>query len=192
MGTSRHFPKYSLETPELVALQINLCSFHGGNRSVAECKQIATDISKFMAYATKFGFKWRELWEEQKLKSYVKLLEETGIGADGICSKLDRLQCGLRYVTREHKHLYSVHNQEIKSALDKLGVWKGSFRSKRLTHAMTRAAEYQDTTDEDLIVIKKPLGSEKSKKSPTKSQLVMQRIHLRKIKTLFRVICSSF
>ena len=77
----------------------NLTSFDGGFKSPQEALQIAQDMSKFLAHADPSTARWSVVTNQEKLKSFVNKLESSGVGPNGICTKIDRLVMALQYAT---------------------------------------------------------------------------------------------
>ena len=50
----------------------NLASFNGGNRSLSEVRQIASDVSKFLVYACSTKCTWECYRNVQSMKNYVQ------------------------------------------------------------------------------------------------------------------------
>ena len=78
----------------------NLTSFDGGFKSPQEALQIAQDMLKFLAHADPSTARWSVVTNQEKLKSFVNKLESSGVGPNGICTKIDRLVTALQYATR--------------------------------------------------------------------------------------------
>ena len=75
----------------------NIVNFDGGKRSITEARQIASDVSKYMAFACDKKCDWESFTEIDTLKSFVEQLEKDGIGSDGITTKLERLEIAIKY-----------------------------------------------------------------------------------------------
>ena len=56
----------------------NLTSFDGGRRSLSEARQIAADVSKYLAFANENSFDWKLLTSIQSLKKYIEKCEGDG------------------------------------------------------------------------------------------------------------------
>ena len=81
----------------------NLCSFDGGGRSPAEARQIASDVSKYLAYNNNISCKWEALLDISSMRVYVNKLEANKIGVNVISNKLNCLHMAFRYATRTKK-----------------------------------------------------------------------------------------
>ena len=149
-GSTRSFPHYDLKkTSELVKFHDNLTSFDGGSKSSIEADQICMDISKYLAFADCKCFSWNHLLNPDKLKSYITHLQKNGVGPDGVLTKLDRIQAAVRYLMRDLVQ-YKKHVTEGKIILERLALWKTSFRAEKIANVRDRAAREKDTTSEDL------------------------------------------
>ena len=168
-GSTRSFTNYSSETPELVKFRENLTSFDGGHKSVPDARQISSDIGKYFAHVDKSKIKWISLFDQVSLKSYVDKLVDSKIGPDGIMSKLERLIIAINYTLRELK-LSSSEMQMAKLAKERIEAWKGSFKVKKSSHAMEKAAhdaaEERDVS-EDIQSLHHVLSSKRAEKRLT-------------------------
>ena len=168
-GSTRSFTNYSSETPELVKFRENLTSFDGGHKSVPDERQISSDIGKYFAHVGKTKIKWISLFDQVSLKSYVDKLVDSKIGPDGIMSKLERLIIAINYTLRELK-LSSSEMQMAKLAKERIEAWKGSFKVKKSSHAMEKAAhdaaEERDVS-EDIQSLHHVLSSKRAEKRLT-------------------------
>ena len=79
----------------------NLQSFNGGRTPPAEARQIAVDVSKYLAFANQRRCQWSDLADMDRLFKYIDLLQNTSmIGPNGIVTKIHRLQQALLYLRR--------------------------------------------------------------------------------------------
>ena len=102
-----------------------------------------------MAFADCKSFSWNHLLDPDKLKSYISHLQKNGIGPDGVLTKLDRVQTAIKYVMRDLVQ-YKKCGTEGKIILERLALWKTSFRSEKIANVRDRAAREKDTTSKDL------------------------------------------
>ena len=114
-GSTKHYKRFNIDEEPLIGeFMKNLASFDGGKRSLPEVRQIASDVSKFLAYACSTKCTWECYRNIQSIKNYVQRLQDDRIGSDGMTTKLDRLKTGLQYACREGKiHLSSDEFQMI-------------------------------------------------------------------------------
>ena len=124
-----------------------LPTFDGGSKSPPEAYQISTDISKYLAFADIHKFSWDHLLDVDRMKMYVHKLENDSIGPDGILSKLDHLQTGVKYIMRVLPKCNA--SQEGKQALERVQLWKSSFQTKKVQHGKQKAVREKDTAEED-------------------------------------------
>ena len=162
-GNTRHFKSYTLDTPEVKKFADNLCSFNGRSKPAHLAKQIAVDIAKFIAFSDETKFSWLNITNESKIRGHVEKLEEAGVGPDGILTKLERLQLGMKYALMEIENVRK-HKEEAELASSRIDMWKGTFKVKKLTHAHNVAAESVDKTDDDLEFLRKLLSNETAKR----------------------------
>ena len=74
-GSTKHYPCFNIdEEPLLVAFVNNLTSFDGGSKTLIEARQVATDVSKYLAFANHSSCKWECLTDTNKLKEFIELL----------------------------------------------------------------------------------------------------------------------
>ena len=57
-GSTRSFPNYSPDTPELFEFSENLTGFDSGHKSLPDTRQISSDIGKFFAHVYKAKIRW--------------------------------------------------------------------------------------------------------------------------------------
>ena len=95
-----------------------------------EAKQVAVDVGKYLAFAGTTTFSWAELLERDKLRSYVAKLEDAGIGAEGICTKIERLSNAVTYACLEVPSLFS-RKEEASFIKDSLSSWRNTFRREK-------------------------------------------------------------
>lgn len=157
-GSTRNFPHYKPETPQIAKLHQTLISFDGGSKSTQQAKQITTDISKFLAFADSTKFDWNCLSSYKTIREYIKKLEEYEVGPDGILSKLDNFQLVIKYCIREVK---DFPHDAGKDAIDRIGTWKSTFRTKKTATMHARVMRSADSTslDKQLEGVKNVLSS---------------------------------
>lgn len=111
-------------------------SFDGGKRSPREARQIASDVSKYLAFANPVTCTWECLNNEETLKRYVDTLEKGGIGCDGVTTKLERIITASNYCKREK--LVTIDE----GVISRLDLWKTSFkRDKNIKSACRNLRE---------------------------------------------------
>ena len=101
-GFTKHYPRYDVDNDPLVkAFVQNLTSFDGGQRSLTEARQIASDVSKYLAFANQRVCSWSSLVDEEKLKAFLTKVEKDNVGPEGMTTKIERLIKSLKYCQRE-------------------------------------------------------------------------------------------
>ena len=127
----------------------NLASFDGGKRSLPEVRQIASDVSKFLAYDCSTKCTWECYRNIQSIKNYVQRLQDDRIGSDGMTTKLDRIETGLKYASQEGKiHLSSDEFQMISR---RLSQWKKTFRREKPSLQIARNIRGSDENHENIV-----------------------------------------
>ena len=118
----------------------NLISFDGGRVPPAEARQIAADVSKYLAFANQTKCDWKHLTDIDKLYKYVDMLRTTSkIGPNGTVTKIHRLQQAAAYLRRTGLEDVPA------SVTGKLESWKSSFTKDMTAINLSRAIE-QDTS----------------------------------------------
>ena len=103
-GNTKHYKRYHLQNEPLILEFVdNIVNFDGGKRSITEARQIASDVSKYMAFACDKKCAWESFTEIDNLKSFVEQLEKDGIGSDGITTKLERLEIAIKYILLQRR-----------------------------------------------------------------------------------------
>lgn len=100
--TTQHFPRFSSTDPTLVAFHDYLTSLDGGKRSAQKATEIVVDINKYLHFANSEACDMNLLLDDDKLRQYMTKLETSGIGPDGIVSKLNTMTYALRYLSYQH------------------------------------------------------------------------------------------
>ena len=136
-GSTKHYPRYDVDRePILTAFIKNLVSVDGGRRRPEVAREIASDVSKYLAYVNHRVCTWQSLLNIEKCRTFVEQLEMNKIGADGITSKLDRIMTAMTYVRREG--LIQCFPQAI---LDRIDSWRGSYRRDKPALDIARQIE---------------------------------------------------
>lgn len=147
-GSTKHLPRFDIDAePLLLDFIDNLISFDGGAHSLTEAKQIAIDISKFMAFADPTRAKWSGLINVDKMKDYIQKLTTDGIGPDGLTTKTNRLTLAVKYGIRV-KLLDSIAARE---AIDRFSAWKTTLKGQKRRRALQRAVEEGTSNDADIL-----------------------------------------
>ena len=86
---------------------------------------MASDVSKYLAFANRNNCDWSVLADIDKLKEFVTLLENGGIGPDGMVTKIDRLLTAINYVQRgKITNIPDDLQQRVE-------LWKSSFKREK-------------------------------------------------------------
>ena len=120
----------SSRSPELSRFKQNLESFDGGRKSTREASQICQDLSKYLAFCNDKELQLRYLLDVDRLRQFVNLMEESRIGPDGICTKIDRRQVAIRYLVRDVTKFKSM-GVEALEVIDRLSIWKSLYRKEK-------------------------------------------------------------
>lgn len=100
----RSFPRFPNSHPEIKKFLQFLRGLDGRRKSTNESLQVATDVSKYLKYASPSSDNpnWLLLLDNRKARGYINMLNDTGAcGASGQLTKLDRLLHTLRYLRLE-------------------------------------------------------------------------------------------
>ena len=99
---TRSDPRFDLAHPEMKRFTAYLQSLDGERKPEQEARSIATDVSKFLKYASPEKINWLAITDPIKVRQYLELLEQrSGVGIDGRLTKLQRLAKVLSYITQE-------------------------------------------------------------------------------------------
>ena len=147
-GSTRHYKRFDLDEDEKVKAFLSyLTSFDGGNRRLREARQVAQDISKYLAFVDSHQLEWSHLNDPEKILRYVERMERDGIGADGLTTKLDRLLSGLKYAI-----LYAgVDRESAKQTQERVKTWKDSFRRRKPSIALRRMLQDDASGDQEAM-----------------------------------------
>ena len=114
----------------------NLQSFDGGRTPPTEARQIAVDVSKYLAFANQRRCQWSDLADMDRLFKYIDLLQNTSmISPNGIVTKIHRLQQAVLYLRR-------TGLEDIPTGVtERLDKWKASFSKDRTALSVSRGIE---------------------------------------------------
>ena len=129
-GSTKSYPRYNIDKEAIILAFIeNLTSFDGGKRSIAEARQIAADVSKYLAFCNRVSCTWESLVNRDKMKQYITKLEKDKIGVDGILTKIDRLQTAFNFAVREK--CLNLTSQQFATISDQISQWKATYRKSK-------------------------------------------------------------
>lgn len=147
-GSTNQYPRFCVDTePLMLDFITNLTSFDGGFKSAQEARQIAQDVSKYLAHADPSSARWSVATNQEKLKSFVEKLEGSGVGPNGICTKIDRLVTALQYTTRTSL----LPPDQCATTISRLKSWKGSFSRQKFSKALEKAIVEGTDGDEQVL-----------------------------------------
>lgn len=118
----------------------DMMSFNGGRQPLNEARQIATDVSKYLAFADK-KCDWKHLRDTDKMKEYVRKLERSKVGPYGIVTKIHRLELAIRYLRR--KELEDIPS----SITERLKLWKRAFNKDSEARKLSRILDENNPPD---------------------------------------------
>lgn len=141
-GKTNHLVRFNIDTePSLLNFIANLESFDGGNTPPREARQIAADISKYLAWACSKKVDWSCLANADGMFKYIQLLQANGIGPNGLTTKIQRLLLAIKYLHRTEKG--KVPN----SVIERLESWKSSFAKERSATNLSAALTSDDSPE---------------------------------------------
>ena len=137
-GSTRHYPYYDIDKQKSMnAFCEHLQTFDGGRKTSCEARQVARDVSKYLAFADK-KFSWKHLLDNKKQKQYILKLESDNIGVDGICTKIDRIIQALAFT--------DLPFEQKKQSEEQLKKWKRSFVKEKHPKQIEREMSYKTPT----------------------------------------------
>ena len=143
-GSTKHYPRYDVDNDPLVkAFVQNLTSFDGGQLSLTEARQIASDVSKYLAFANQRVCSWSSLLDEEKLKAFLTKVEKDNIGPEGMTTKIERLIKSLKYCQRE-----KLLKDGTEVAIARLDAWKRPFAKCKPSLQVERGLKESIADDE--------------------------------------------
>ena len=98
---TRSDPRFDLAHREIKRFAAYLQSLDGERKQEQEARSIATDVSKFLKYASPHRINWLATTDPIMVRQYLENLEQRGVGIDGRLTKLQRLSKVLSYITQE-------------------------------------------------------------------------------------------
>ncbi len=127
----------------MVAFHDYLTSLDGGKRSAQKATEIVVDINKYLHFANSEACDMNLLLDDDKLRQYMTKLETSGIGPDGIVSKLNTMTYALRYLSYQHRKDVSqsiVHDIEV--VVQQIQRWKSLYMKQKKGRAADRLSEF--------------------------------------------------
>ncbi len=98
---TREFSRYNIRgDTTLISFRRHLTSIDGKRKSEKVADEMATDVSKFLKFATGSAPvpDWEKLLDRDMLLAYLSKLERFGCGPDGRVTKLDAFDAALRFI----------------------------------------------------------------------------------------------
>ena len=147
-GSTRNFPKFNIKANlEMISFWEYLQGIDGKCKSDTVAKAVATDMSKFLRYATPDAPspKWEVVTDHRKLMDYLRKMEEGNCGPEGQLRFLDSVNHALRYVRRMifseedvtlHVHVRCTKGEKL------IQSWKTTLRKKRRLHQEENMEEF--------------------------------------------------
>ena len=147
-GSTRGFPKFSLDSKEVMGFRQFLVSVDGTLKLPHIAKAIATDVSKFLRFCHPEASSpdWSMVYQRQRILDYLDHLKVVGgCSQDGQLSWLDSISHALRYA--QNRLLADAdpgHNTCQRIERD-LKAWKASLRKQKAVHVEERRQEFLET-----------------------------------------------
>ena len=141
--STRTAPRFELTEPFLTQLDEYLASRMGGTKEPAQRKEICVDISKFHYFNNPKACNPDHLMFRASIHKYVAWLEDGGIGASGVATKLRRIQMAIKCLGLQHEDLESeVHFNDMKEKVS--GVLASYITSLGRQRRKTQAAKLDE------------------------------------------------
>jgi hypothetical protein len=107
--------------------------------------QIATDVSKYLRFVSP-KVTWQLMMDTKLLKRYVDHLKESGIGVEGILTKLDRMVYGMRYLRLEVSSSDDARTAHLcETAEKRVAQWRAALRPQK---ALKQKRRLEDGSNE--------------------------------------------
>ena len=110
----------------------------GRRKSEGESLQVATDVSKYLKFASPSSTNpnWLDLLDVKKARKYIDMLSSSGAcGASGQLMKLDRMLYGLRFIRLELAGENAALSHRCNTMEERLAQWKAAIRPEKLQEA---------------------------------------------------------
>jgi len=92
---TRHLPHFPLTHAEVAPFVSFLEDFDGKRKTVEEARAVATDVSKFLKFASPEKPNWQDLLVPPKVRSYLDHLKDSGMcGVDGLADEIAAFRNG--------------------------------------------------------------------------------------------------
>ena len=141
-GSTRHYCRFHVaKTHTLQVFMEHLTGLDGGRKSEREAKQCATDISKFLFFASPGKhIMWQALLDPTAIKKYLDLLSNDGVGIEGQLTKLERIGYALDFLFLQTV-IHDSQKTEIMEVQKRLKKWRIVLRKARHGMQMRREQE---------------------------------------------------
>ena len=140
--TTLDYPRFSNTNSVIVGFTEYLISLDGGKRSAENASEIAVDVSIYLHFANPEACDLKHLLDDDSLKHYISQLEATGIGPDGIVTKLGRIVHALRYLAYLHRKEDSGRPQNIDVVIQQIMRWKTVYSKQKKGLAAQRLSSF--------------------------------------------------
>ena len=141
---TRTAPRFLPSHPEIKKYNEYLRSYDGERKSEREAEAIATDVSKFLRYASE-KVDWLHIMNPQKVRSYLEHLEKkAACGVDGCLTKLQRISKALSYITQE---LYPNDKKiffRCQQVAERYAKWRRVLQKERTLKSKLRLEKVSD------------------------------------------------
>ena len=129
----------------------------GRRKSEGESLQVATDVSKYLKFASPSSTNpnWLDLLDVKKARKYIGMLSSSGAcGASGQLMKLDRMLYGLRFIRLELAGENAALSHRCNTMEERLAQWKAAIRPEKLQEASASSNCEVITLQETTTVIR--------------------------------------
>ena len=146
-GSTRHFPKFDIEQQPILRFRAFLESIDGKLKSRSVAKSIATDVSKFLRFATTGPTPdWATTYNRQLVVKYLeKMKTDGGCSHDSQLVQLESLTHALRYIQCKILDEADPANNTVVRMETIMQGWKASLRKKRAVKLVERMEEFAST-----------------------------------------------
>lgn len=144
-GKTAHYAYFDLDrTPSLQLFQSYLTSLDGGERSPTIARQYASNLSKFLCFASKgTNVRWMSIINAELIKSYLDKLTRDGVGISGQIEKLASIRHGIDFCLLEGRMEQSL-KADLVTMNGRLKNWMTVMRKTKTGEQMRREEELSE------------------------------------------------
>lgn len=144
-GSTRHYPSFEVsESPFLRSLTGFAVERFGLAMTSSQAAELLSDVSKYLYFAGHGKESSHNLYNTDRVKSYLLRLESDSITCSGQLTKLQRIETALRFAKLHHKWAMP----QVEEAIQTFSLWKKRLQRERTAVAKKRVPRLSEDLQE--------------------------------------------